>query len=209
MGLSTTLKAKPREVRSSNHAGRLRAAGLLPAVLYGPGLAGAQSLTLDYAEFRTACLTAEGNRSLFTLDVEGGGAYPVMLKERQVDPVSRRMLHVDFLRIEPGKPISVKVPLTLVGKAVGVEKGGQIQQAEREMTVSGLPEAIPAQIEADVTSLALGQTLHLSQVKLPASLTLVKTVDLPVAAVAVPKGIKLEAEAPAAAPEPAKKDGKK
>jgi large subunit ribosomal protein L25 len=195
MGLNVTLKAKPREAKSSNFANRLRAKGQLPAVFYGLGLEKSQSLVLDYAEFKSAFLSGEGNKFLYTLSIEDQDGQMALLKEYQVDPVSRKVIHADFVRIEPSKPISVKVPLNLTGKAVGVEKGGQIQQSEREITVSGLPQDIPASIDADVTSLNLGQTLHLSQVKLPQGLSLVKGVDLAVAAVAVPKGLKSEAEA--------------
>ncbi|MDR0354828.1 MAG: 50S ribosomal protein L25 [Deltaproteobacteria bacterium] len=195
MGLNTTLAARAREARSSNHAKRLRREGLLPIVFYGPGLEESKSLSVEYAEFKKAFLDSDGNRFLYTLNVEGMEPKPVLLKDYQVDPVSRKVLHADFQQIDPQKPVTVQVPLSLVGKPAGVERGGQLQLGEREITVSGLPGDIPSFIEADVTPLGLGQTMHLSQVKLPDNLTLVKTADLPVAVVAVPKGLKAEADA--------------
>ena len=205
MGLNTTLAAKPREARSSNHAGRLRAKGLLPIVLYGGDLPAAQALSLDYVEFKAAFLATQGNRFLYTLAVEGGESSWAQLKEYQIDPVSRKLIHADFLRIDPAKPVSVKVPVVLTGKAQGVERGGQIQQGEREVMVTGLPGSIPDLIEADVTGLGLGQTLHLSQVPLPEGLSLARKVDLPVAVVVIPKGLKAEVEAQGAAPAAAEK----
>ncbi|MDR0550314.1 MAG: 50S ribosomal protein L25 [Deltaproteobacteria bacterium] len=193
MGLNDTIKATPREERGKNFARRLRAGGRLPAVYYGRGDQ-AQALSLDYLEFKNAYLRADGVRSLYTLLIEGQEPRPVLLKASQIDPLSRRLAHVDFQKIDPVQPIEVAVPLNLVGKAQGVEKGGQLQQGVREIKVLGLPEKIPAFIEADVTPLSLGQTMHLSQVKLPEGLALTKTVDLPVAVVAVPKGLKLEVE---------------
>jgi len=209
MGLNTTLNARPRQVDACP-AGRLRAQGLLPAIFYGKELSEAQSLILDYSEFKKAFLNDDGNRSLYTLVIEGQASFLALLKDYQIDPVSRRMLHVDFMKIDPQKPISVKVPIRLVGKPAGVEKGGQLQQSQREITVSGLPREIPSIIEADVAHLGLGQTMHLSQVKLPSELTLVKTVDLPVAVVGISKGAKGEAEeavvaAPVAPAAPEKK----
>jgi large subunit ribosomal protein L25 len=205
MGLSTTLNASAREPGSSNLAKRLRKDGLLPGILYGQG-GESIPITLPYAVLRKALLTDEGNRSLFTLDVGDKGSFPILVKDYQIHPVTRKMLHVDFLKIDTEKMVSVKVPLALKGKALGVEKGGQLQQSEREITVKGLPADIPAMIEADVTPLNLGQTLHLSQVKLPENLTLVKTVDLPVAVVGIPKGLKAEDVVEAqAAPAPAGK----
>jgi large subunit ribosomal protein L25 len=195
MGLNTTLAAKPREAHSSNHAGRLRAQGLLPIVFYGGDLPAAQSLSLDYAEFKSAFLSSQGNRFLYSLAVPGGETAWVQLKEYQVDPVSRKLIHADFVKISPDKPVSVKVPVVLTGKAQGVERGGQLQQGEREVALTGLPGSIPDHLEADVTSLGLGQTLHLSEVPLPEGLTLARKVDLPLALVAVPKGLKAEVEA--------------
>ncbi|MDR1578701.1 MAG: 50S ribosomal protein L25 [Deltaproteobacteria bacterium] len=207
MGLDTTISAKPREERGKNAARRLRASGQLPAIFYGQKDP-SQALTLDYAEFKTAYTRSDGARSLFTLSIEGQAPQPVLLKDIQINPLSRRLAHLDLLKIDPGRPITVQVPLTLTGKAVGVEKGGQLQQGERDIKVSGLPEVIPAKIDVDVSALGLGQTMHLSQVKLPEGLSLERTVDLPVAVVAVPKGLKAEVEeaakAPTAAGAPAK-----
>ncbi|MDR2455285.1 MAG: 50S ribosomal protein L25 [Deltaproteobacteria bacterium] len=202
MGLNTTLAAKPRLAGSSNQAGRLRAQGLLPVVCYGGDLESAVPLSLDYAEFKTAFLSTEGNRFLYTLAVEGQEPGWVQLKEFQTDPVSRKLIHADFIKISKDKPVSVKVPVVLTGRAQGVEKGGQIQQGEREAVITGLPGDIPDHIEADVTSLGLGQTLHLSQVPLPSGLKLAKKVDLPVAVIVIPKGMKAEVEAQAAGAAP-------
>jgi large subunit ribosomal protein L25 len=195
MGLNNTLIASPRVAESSNSAKRLRKEGLLPIVYYGHGLNESVSLTIDYAEFKTAFLGSEGNRFLYTLALEDQEPAPALLKDYQVDPVTRKVVHADFQRVDPQKPVTVPVPVTLVGKAAGVERGGQMQLGQREITVAGLPSEIPAVIEADVSFLGLGQTMHISQIKLPASLTLVKTADLPVAMVAVPKGLKAEADA--------------
>jgi large subunit ribosomal protein L25 len=159
----------------------------------------AQPLSLDYANFKAAYQLAEGSNHLFTLDVENQGSFWVQLKELHVHPVTRKLLHADFVKISADKPITIKVPLVLSGKALGVEKGGQLQQGERAVVVTGLPASIPGEISVDVASLGLGQTLHVSQVVLPEGLKLAKSVDLPVATVTIPKGMKAEVEAAAAA----------
>lgn len=194
MGLSTVLKAKARKVKSSNYAGRLRAEGLLPAVFYGPGLDSALSLCLDYKEFRTALTTSEGNRSLFTLEVEGQAPQPALLKDYQVDPMSRKVIHADFYRIDPAQPVTVKVPVVLSGKPVGVEKGGQLQLGARDVNVTSLPDNAPAEMVIDVTSLGLGSSLHFSQITPPDGVKLSYTTDLTVATVIIPKGMKAEGE---------------
>ena len=211
MGLSTVLKAKSREVKSSNYAGRLRADGFLPAVFYGPGLDAALSLCLDYKEFKTAMLTSEGNRSLYTLEIEGHGTQAALLKDYQVDPLSRKVIHADFYKVDPNQPVTVKVPVVLSGKPAGVEKGGQLQPGAREVKLITLPGQAPAEFVVDVAHLGLGHSLHLSQVPVPENMKLAYSADLPVATVVIPKGLKAEMEAAEseAAAAPAAKKGKK
>lgn len=207
MGLSTVLKAKAREVKSSNYVGRLRAEGFLPAVFYGPGLDAARSLCLDYKEFKTALLTSEGNRSLYTLDIEGMGTQAALLKDYQIDPLSRKVIHADFYKVDPAQPVTVNVPVVLTGKPAGVEKGGQLQGGAREISVTALPGNAPSEIVVDISALGLGQSLHFSQIASPDDVKLAYTTDLTVATVIIPKGLKTEESAEEAAA-PGKTAGK-
>lgn len=199
MGLSTVLNAKTRQVKSSNYANRLRAEGLLPAIFYGQGLEKAQSVSLDYKEFKTALLGSEGNRSLYSLKIDDQPPQPVLLKEYQLDPLSRKVIHADFCKVDPAKPVTVRVPVQLSGKPVGVEKGGQLQLGIREIMISTLPENAPSELVVDVSGLNLGQSMHLSQIPLPENFKISYTADLPVATIAIPKGLKAEAGAEAEA----------
>jgi len=212
VGLSTELKAVPREPRQKS--GQLRRGGRLPAVLYGPGQEGAMSLSLDYREFKTAMTTSQGNRALYTLVVDGQAPQAVLLKDCQIDPLTRKAIHADFYKLDPSKPVRLKVPVTLTGKPVGVEKGGQLQPGLREVEVKVQPGQAPAELVVDVSSLNLGQSMHLSQIQAQTEIMLVFKADLPVATVTVPKGVKAEGEgetapeaaaAPAAKPVPAAK----
>lgn len=190
MALQDVLAAKIRPQTGGGYAGRLRKEGFLPAIFYGQGEEN-KNLTLNYKEFKTAFLNTEGNRSLFTLDIEGLGRKTVMLKEYQVHPIKRTVMHADFMKIDEQVPITVKVPLVLVGKPIGVEKGGQLQQIEREITISAKPADLPARIEVGVAKIGLGQSMRLSQVVPPENVSLVIGADLSIAAVTPPKGVKL------------------
>lgn len=194
MGLSTILNAKQRDIKNGPRVGNLRRQGLLPAILYGPGLKMTQSLSLNYKEFKTALTISPGNRTLYTLIIEGQSPQVVLLKDFQVDALSRKAIHADFYLVNLAKPVTVKVPLILNGKPVGVEKGGQLQPGVREVLVSTLPDQAPTEVTVDVSDLALGQSLHLSQMKVQGKYRLVFTTDLPVATVVIPKGFKAEVE---------------
>jgi large subunit ribosomal protein L25 len=186
----------------------------LPAVFYGPGLDKTLCLSLDYKEFKTALTTSPGNRSLYTLEIEGQAPQAVLLKDCQMDPLTRKAIHADFYKLDPAKPIRLKVPVTLTGKPLGVEKGGQLQPGLREVEVHVQPDQAPAELVVDVSGLNLGQSLHLSQVTVPGEAKLIFTADLPLATVTTPKGLKAEAEAETgataeAAPAAAKPKAKK
>jgi len=176
----------------------LRKGGRLPAVLYGSGHEETTSLSLDYREFKTAMTTSQGNRALYTLVVEGQAPQAVLLKDCQMDPITRKAIHADFYKLDPAKPVKLKVPVTLTGKPIGVEKGGQLQPGLREVEVKVKPGQAPAELVVDVSSLNLGQSLHLSQIKAPDETVLVFKADLPVAMVMAPKGLKAEGEGEAA-----------
>ena len=208
VGLSTVLQAKTRQIKSSNYASRLRAAGNLPAVFYGPGQEVPISLCLDYKEFRTALTSCEGNRSIYTLEIEGMEPQPVFLKDLQMDPMTRKAIHADFYKIQLDKPVTIKVPVVLSGKPAGVEKGGQLQSGAREIKLTTLPTSAPSEIVVDVKKLELGQSLHISQIVPPqADMKIIFTADLPVATVVIPKGMRAELEA--AAKEEEEKKAKK
>jgi large subunit ribosomal protein L25 len=149
--------------------------------------------------------TSEGNRSLYTLDIEGQGSQAALLKDYQVDPLSRKVIHADFYRVDPSQPVTVKVPVVVSGKPVGVEKGGQLQLGAREIAVSALPGNAPSEVAVDVSSLGLGQSLHFSQVTPPEGVKLAFTTDLTVATVNIPKGLKAEEGGEEAAPAAAAK----
>ncbi|UQZ89403.1 50S ribosomal protein L25 [Deltaproteobacteria bacterium Smac51] len=207
VGLSTVLKAKTRQVKSSNYVTRLRTEGLLPVVFYGPDMDKALSLSIDYKEFKTAFTTSEGNRFLYTVDIEGQGPQAALLKDFQVDPLSRKVIHADFYKVDPNTPVTVKVPVQLTGKPAGVEKGGQLQFGAREVKLTALPGQAPAELTVDVSHLGLGQSMHFSQITPPEGMKLVYSADLPVATVVIPKGLKSEMDAAAA--EADEKKGKK
>ena len=185
--LRSTLEAKPRTGSGKGIARRLRQQGLIPAVVYGRRLEAPEHIAVDPASIRKALATAQGLNTLIVLKIEGKGDQQVLLKDFQVDPVSRQMLHVDFLDVRENEPIKVKVPLVLVGRPVGVADGGILSQNRREIEVHALPSAIPEKIEADVSHLKIAQALHINDVKMPEGVKVLTRVNYTVAVVAVPE----------------------
>ena len=182
-----TLQAKPREGAGKGPARRLRAQGLIPAVVYGRHSKTTQQIAVDPLEIKQAVSAPARLNTLIELKLDGQGERLVLLKDFQLDPVSRQMLHADFLEVQEGERVKVNVPIVLVGKAVGVLAGGILSQARRQIEVLALPTAIPDKIEVDVSHLKMAQALHINDVKLPEGLAVRTTVNFTVAVVSVPE----------------------
>jgi len=180
------LEAKPRQGAGKGAARKLRAQGLVPAVVYGKHLEKPVQVAVDPAAVRAAINTPQKMNTLITVKADGV-EHQVMLKEYQHDPITRALLHVDFVEVRENEPVRVNIPLVLIGKAEGVLVGGILQQTRRELEVFSLPGAIPEKIEADVTHLKIAQALHINDVKLPEGVKVRTHVNFTVAVVAVPE----------------------
>jgi large subunit ribosomal protein L25 len=153
--------AQARTGTGNGPARRLREKGLIPAVVYGLQ-AKPTSVAVDPGAVMKAIATPHKRNTLITLQLEGG-AKRVLFKDYQVDPVSRRLLHADFLEVALDKPVLVKVPVVTTGEAEGVAAGGILSVSTHEVTVEALPDRIPVQIEVDVTPIKIGHSLHVSE----------------------------------------------
>ncbi len=182
---TNVLDAKPRSGKGKGPARRLRAEGLIPAVVYGPGREPSH-IALDPASIQKAIATPHRFNTLLTLRLDGGEKR-VLFKEYEVDPVTRRLLHADFLEVDLDKPVKVDVPIVTTGKAEGVVAGGILTVSAHEITVEALPEKIPVQIDVDVTPLKIGGSLHIADVKAPEGVKIKFATNFTVAVVTAPE----------------------
>jgi large subunit ribosomal protein L25 len=193
-----------REGTGKSVTRKLRAGGRVPAVFYGRGEPSIP-LVVGLRDVEQVIHSGSGSNVILDVKVEGDAAKDrkALIREIQRDPVSGQILHLDFQHISLTERITVEVPVVLVGTPTGVkDAGGILEHLMREVEVECLPTDIPARIEVDVSGLAIGDTLHVSDLK--AERVSIKTeADRAIAAV-VPPTI-LEEVKPveeAAAPEP-------
>lgn len=194
----STLDVKAREGAGKGAARRLRSQGLVPAVVYGKHLEKPLSVAVDPKAVRAAINTPHKLNTLITL--KGLGAeQQVLFKDYQRDPVTRDILHVDFIAVREDEAVKVNVPLVLTGKAEGVADGGLLSQIRREIEVYAKPRAIPEKIEVDVTPLKIAMAMHINDVKLPEGVVVKSNVNYTIAVVSAPEGAAEAAPAAAAA----------
>ena len=162
---------KPRIKGSKNANRRLRRTGELPAVIYG-GDRGAQPVSLDSVRF-VKLLPKIRSTTIFNLSVEGeSDPQQAFIREIQRHPLyDDHLIHIDFYRIEAGKPVVVEVPVHGIGGVPeGVKMGGVLETLTRRITVKCLPLQVPDSLEIDLSSLEMGQSLHVSDLTTPEGL---------------------------------------
>jgi large subunit ribosomal protein L25 len=203
---SATLEATTRESRGKNEARRLRAAGRIPAVLYG-GADGAVPISVDPKVLSRILHSGSGLNSIIGLDLAGKGVTQVLVKEFLLDPVKHSMLHADFYRVQMDKAITVTVVISLKGEAKGVKlQGGIVDFPHREVEVECLPGDIPEGLTIDVSELMIGQGVRLKDLATDAKWTPVSDPDTLIVHVIAAKAEEAAPEAAATAePEVAKK----
>ncbi|RIL06681.1 MAG: 50S ribosomal protein L25 [Proteobacteria bacterium] len=195
----TALVVEAREATGKSAVRKLRAAGRIPAILYGQGKTSV-ALALDPRALERV-LKAGGANTLLDLTVEGRadlGSPVALVKELQRDPLRGTLLHADLYQVDLTKTVEVAVPVHLVGKPRGLDFGGILEHTLREITLECLPRSIPESIDVDVAPLEVGDVLHVRDLALPQGVSLVTDPDLGVVAVSLPA---VEEAAPAAAAE--------
>jgi large subunit ribosomal protein L25 len=167
----STLKVAPRKEFGSRSSRRLRGDGLVPGVVYSGG---SEATAFQVAERDVRSIIAEG-AALFDLEIDGGKAVPVVVKEQQMHPVRGSLQHIDLQAVKLDEKIQAEVAIELEGAegAPGVKGGGVLEHVTREVTVEALPTEIPDLLVADVAAMEINETLTLAAIAAPDGVTFV------------------------------------
>jgi large subunit ribosomal protein L25 len=163
-----TLEVSRREATGKGVATKLRQQGKIPAVVYG-GHRDAVAITVERKAVSDLIQKSEhGLRSIFLLKMSGTDQQRhAMIKDIQIDPISRKMTHIDFVRVIMDEVVRVTVPVRLDGTPEGVKEGGILDWQVRDLHVECLPTAIPDSIEVEISPLGLHDYIRISDLKLP------------------------------------------
>jgi len=187
--------AKPRVGKfNKNAARRVRVAGKIPAVLYGPG-SEPVAVEVDPKQISKILFSETGHNTIFDVEVVGQSVAKAMIVDWQREPINDLLIHIDLKRIALDKTLRVKVRVKLIGIPVGVKaSGGILDQVLREVEIECLPGDIPSHIDVDVSKLALYETLRVSDLPHTGSIKFLNAEDATVAHV-----VSIREEAPTAA----------
>jgi large subunit ribosomal protein L25 len=158
-----TLNAEIRNTKKKSDLTQLRAAGLIPVVLYGGGME-ALKLSIKENEFQKCYKKSFTELAFYELNVDGK-KYHTILKDKQIHPVRRNFLHMDFLVIDADSTIEVEMPVNYNGEPIGLKEGGFMDVVQRMVRVICKATDIPQSIDLDVSDMKVGDTKHISDLK--------------------------------------------
>ena len=190
------LAAQARPHKGKEAARKLRNNNQVPAIFYGPRTEPLM-LTLNYSELERVIRQGGGENVIVDLQVQtdqGINTHTAMLKELQIHPIKDIYLHADFYEISMDKEITVGIPIHLINTPTGVTKGGVLQHIQRELMISCLPDKLVDSVEFDVSGLDIGDSLRISDIKLPEGISSVAEHDATIAVVAAPTVVPEEDE---------------
>jgi len=190
----TELNARIREVAGKGYSRRFRSDGLIPAVFYGPGTE-TILLTVSIADLTNLRKKAENTFiKLIINDPVKRLEKLSILKELQIEPVSRRYIHADFYEISMDHKMTFDIPVHLSGKSIGVTEGGELHHLKRELKVSCLPAMRPEFIAVDISGLQIGNSFKVQDIAPIEGATILDTDDVVIATVSVMKVVKQATE---------------
>jgi len=137
----------------------------IPGIMYGDGVEGIP-IQFDAPDFMKAYKKSINELAIFNIVVDGK-EHRCILKDKQIHPVRRDIMHVDFLLLNPGHEVSLSLPIKFVGEAAGEKMGGMVDIIVRNLNISCFPKDIPEDVEVDISPLEIGDSLHIMDLKIP------------------------------------------
>jgi large subunit ribosomal protein L25 len=192
-----TLDCLKREKTGKEVVKKIRMKGYIPAVLYGHK--GNKNISVKVSDFE-ALFEEIGEHSIITLNIDNTEQTEVIVKDFQVDPVKRTVIHVDFFEIERGKVLRTTVPVKTEGVPAGVKKGGILEIFIRDVEIECLPRDIPDAFSLSVENLEIGDSLHVKDLKVAETIRIISNPEQVVLIVGHPTKVAAPTPAPEAAP---------
>lgn len=189
---SVEIQGNKRTVLGKKGSKLDRAAGNIPAVLYG----GNEVIHFSVKPSNVKSMIYTADFKIANLEIDGK-KYKAILKSLQQNPITDEVTHIDFLRIIEGTPIKVDLPVRFKGASPGVKVGGKLIQQLRKVKVKTLPEYLVDELNADISKLELGQSLRIKDIMLPEGVMVMSNPATPIALIEIPRALKAAAAAAA------------
>ena len=185
---TVSLSANARDGKGKGAARSLRSQGQVPAVIYGHGRH-PQPLALNARDLDKLLSHIQAESTVIEVTV-GGQTAKTLIREIQRHPIKRQILHVDFQALVAGEKVTVSIPIVLLGVPEGVRlEGGVLDQTLREIEIEVDPSNIPDHVEYDITNMVIGDSVHISDLKVPEGVEVIDDPETSVAVLAAPRAV--------------------
>jgi large subunit ribosomal protein L25 len=185
---TVSLSANARDGKGKGAARSLRSQGQVPAVIYGHGRQ-PQPLALNARDLDKLLSHIQAESTVIEVTV-GGHTAKTLIREIQRHPIKRQILHVDFQALVAGEKVTVSIPIVLLGVPEGVRlEGGVLDQTLREIEIEVDPSNIPDHVEYDITNMVIGDSVHISDLKVPEGVEVLDDPETSVAVLAAPRAV--------------------
>ena len=190
--MNIKINAEKRDLGKRSDLTELRKEGFIPGIIYGAGQEGIK-IAFNARDYTREYKKSIGAVAFFDITVDGN-TYKTFIKEKQIHPLTREIVHIDFLELHKGKPITIDVPINFTGEALGTKEGGVFEIIHRVIQVTCLPKDIPDEIKFDISEMNIGDSIHLRDLDISEDMNTELTDDITIAILSVPKVIEEVAE---------------
>ena len=184
------ITAQKREISTKGAVNQLRKAGSVPGILYSKGT---EPINISISELLLKPVVYTSEVHLVNLQIDENEGVRSILKDVQFDPLTDKIIHVDFQAITVGKAIQLQVPIALLGSAIGVKEGGRLLQSLHKFDIECLPKDIPEHLEVDISNLEVGDSITVKDLSFE-NITILNSEDTAVVSVTTIKEIEEEEE---------------
>jgi large subunit ribosomal protein L25 len=180
------LTIESREQTGKGAVKKLRRRGLIPAVMYG--YKGDKAVMVQGKEF-LKMFEDIGEHAIITLDLDEKEKIDVIVKDYQVDPVKRDIIHIDFLQIKAGQLLKTEIPVKLTGVSKGVKMGGILEEYVRDLEIECLPKDLPEAFYIDISDLDIGDSIHVKDIPVGEEIRVLSSPEQVVLTIGMPSKI--------------------
>ncbi|RLC55064.1 MAG: 50S ribosomal protein L25 [Candidatus Cloacimonadota bacterium] len=185
--MNIKINAEKRDLGKRSDLTELRKEGFIPGIIYGAGQEGIK-IAFNARDYTREYKKSIGAVAFFDITVDGK-TYKTFIKEKQIHPLTREVVHIDFLELHKGKSITIDVPINFIGEALGTKEGGVFEIIHRAIQVTCLPKDIPEEISFDISSMNIGDSIHFKDLDISEDIATELSDEITIAILSVPKVI--------------------
>ena len=183
--MNIKIKAEKRNLGKRSDLTKLRKEGLIPGIIYGAGQEGIK-IAFNARDYTREYKKSIGAIAFFDITVDGN-TYKTFIKEKQIHPLTREIMHIDFIEFHKGKPITIDVPINFNGEAPGTKEGGVFEIIHRTIQVTCLPKDIPEEIKIDISNMNIGDSIHFKDLDISEDIATGLSDEITIAILSIPK----------------------